>query len=98
LVRFLSPSLTLKIIVMFYAIIKNSSVIRVLHESDNDVKDFNLDMGDSIVPYQSPILVKFRSGTTKVGVIRDGMFYANDKTVNAISKIEYWSNFNWQTF
>jgi len=80
---------------MLYAIIKNSAVIRVLEEKP---ENFNFDMGDSIVPYRTPILVKFRSGTTKVGVIRDGMFYANDKTVNAISKIEYWSNFDWETF
>lgn len=63
---------------MLYAIIKNSRVIRVLEESHDDVKNFNLDMGDSIVPYNSPMLVKFRSGTTKVGVIRDGMFRGND--------------------
>lgn len=80
---------------MFYAIIKNARVIRVLEEKP---ENFTLDIGDSIVPYNSPILVKFRSGTTKVGVIRNGMFYANDKTVNAISKIEFWSNFDWQTF
>ena len=83
---------------MFYAIIQNSAVVRRFEDSQALDSDYQLNEGEVLIPYRHPIIVKMRSGSVLVGIIRDQSFISNDKREHRLSAIEKWMPIDWLSF